>query len=318
MPRYIRGIFAEREDNMIISVKTSKVENNQNGVVGLATVSFGDAFKVQSIAIKQSHEGKLFVAMPSYKSKQVDEEGKPVYKDICNPITKGFREQLYGAILSSFNSGNEAFIGDADDRHEPKVGVKITPFDKGATKAMANLYLEDGFVVSGVAVKKSNDGNLFISMPSVKTNQVGEDGKPVYKEICFPANKEFRDALRSQIVNEYLENMVGINKPIEAAPTKETQPSDGFMNIPDDEELPFADAVEEPAKTKPQKEQIDSLIKDTAEKLSTDKGKKEPKAEIKKPSIKDRMASGEAKKKANEAKKAAEPKLPKAKEAEIA
>lgn len=63
---------------------------------------------------------------------------------------------------------------------------------------------------------------------------------------------------------------------------------------------------------------IDSLIKDTAEKLSTDKGKKEPKAEIKKPSIKDRMASGEAKKKANEAKKAAEPKLPKAKAAEIA
>ena len=303
---------------MIISAKTSKLENSNNGVVGVATVTFGNSFKVQNIAIKQSGEGKLFVAMPSYKSKQVDDEGKPVYKDICNPITKDFREQLYNAILSSFNSGNEAFIGEADDRKEPKVGVKITPYDKGATKAMANLYLEDGFVVSGVTVKKSNEGNLFISMPSYKTNQVGEDGKPVYKDICYPVTKEFKEALRKTVVETYLEEVAGVNKPIEAAQTHEQQPADSFMNIPDDEELPFADAVEEPAQTKPQKAQIDSLVKDTAEKLSADKGKKEPKAEPKKTSIKNRLAAGEAKKKAEDARKAALPREPKAKDAVIA
>ena len=84
---------------MLISVKTNKLENSENGVKGLATVTFGDAFKVQSISIVEGKNG-LFVSMPSYKSKQVDENGDPVYKDICNPITKDFRDQLYGAILS--------------------------------------------------------------------------------------------------------------------------------------------------------------------------------------------------------------------------
>ena len=51
---------------MLISVNTTKLENNGNGIIGLATVSFGDAIKVQSIAIKEGKEGKPFVAMPSY------------------------------------------------------------------------------------------------------------------------------------------------------------------------------------------------------------------------------------------------------------
>ena len=61
--------------------------------------------------------------MPSYKTKQVDEAGKAIYKDICNPITKDFRDALYGAILSSFENGREATIGEADGRTEPSIGV---------------------------------------------------------------------------------------------------------------------------------------------------------------------------------------------------
>ena len=65
---------------MLISVKTSKLENSENGVKGLATVTFGDSFKVQSIAIMEGKNG-LFVSMPSYKSKQLDEDGNPVYEN---------------------------------------------------------------------------------------------------------------------------------------------------------------------------------------------------------------------------------------------
>ena len=36
--------------------------------------------------------------MPSYKTKQVDENGKSIYQDICYPVTKEFREKLYGDI----------------------------------------------------------------------------------------------------------------------------------------------------------------------------------------------------------------------------
>ena len=52
----------------------------------------------------QNKKGKEnpFVSMPSYKTKEVDENNKPVYRDVCYPVTKEFREQLYGSILETY------------------------------------------------------------------------------------------------------------------------------------------------------------------------------------------------------------------------
>ena len=40
--------------------------------------------------------------MPRYKSNERDENGATVFKDVCNPITSDFREELYGSILAEF------------------------------------------------------------------------------------------------------------------------------------------------------------------------------------------------------------------------
>lgn len=45
--------------------------------------------------------------MPSYKTKQIDENGKNVYKDICFPITKEFREKLNSVIMQGFEQAKE-------------------------------------------------------------------------------------------------------------------------------------------------------------------------------------------------------------------
>ena len=42
------------------------------------------------------------MSMPRYKSNERDENGGAVYKDICNPITAEFREELYGNILETY------------------------------------------------------------------------------------------------------------------------------------------------------------------------------------------------------------------------
>ena len=279
---------------MLINVKTSKLENSENGVKGLATVTFGDSFKVQSIAIMEGKNG-LFVSMPSYKSKQLDEDGNPVYKDICNPITKGFRDQLYSAILSSFENEKEATIGETDGRNVPNFGVKVTPIENaGTTVGIARVYLEDAFVVGNVTVKKTNEGKLFASMPSYKTNQVGENGKPVYKDICYPANQEFRKELQNAVVNAYLETLVGIEQPVE---------------------LPFDEGFQDPLETKPEKaEATNPEVKkpetDKPEAKKTDKVKPKEKKEEKPKSIKERLAEGEAKKKAHIAENADKPKVP--------
>lgn len=56
-------------------------------------------FIVNNVSILQGKEN-LFVAMPSYKTKKMDENNKPVYADVCYPITKEFREKLYTDLIT--------------------------------------------------------------------------------------------------------------------------------------------------------------------------------------------------------------------------
>lgn len=89
---------------MKISVKANKLEATTNNVHGLCTVTFGDSFAVRNISIVESKKGGMFVSMPSFKTKTVDEEGNPVFKDIAFPITKEFRDELYAKIMESYES----------------------------------------------------------------------------------------------------------------------------------------------------------------------------------------------------------------------
>ena len=290
---------------MLINVKATKIENSENGLLGLATVSFGDMLKVQSIAIKAGKEGQPFVAMPSYKTKQVDEEGKAVYKDICNPITKDFRETLYGAIMSAYTNDREATIGDPNGPVKPEIEVRVTPLHNGSsTKALATLYVDDSFVISNVALKQNKDGKLFMAMPSYKTNQVDEEGKAVYKDIAYPANKEARKELQEKVIEGYYEELADVMKPAPEQSAPEPSVGDGFASM-GDEELPFADG-KEPETVSDKKDTKTNSSKDT--KASSQKKDDKGKA---KPSIKDRLADGEAKKEAKLAEKAGEVKVPK-------
>ena len=89
---------------MKINVKTTKLDKSTNNVKGLCSVTFGDSFVVKNISVVESKKGELFVSMPNFKSKTVDAEGNPIFKDIAFPITKEFREALYKQVLASYES----------------------------------------------------------------------------------------------------------------------------------------------------------------------------------------------------------------------
>ena len=57
--------------------------------------------------MENKDKGQLFVSMPRYKSSERDECGTTVYKDVCNPITAEFREELYANILEEFERVKE-------------------------------------------------------------------------------------------------------------------------------------------------------------------------------------------------------------------
>ena len=83
------------------SVTVTPYERDGSNIRGLARVYFEDSFIVNNVSILQGKD-KLFVAMPSYKTKQTDEQGKAVYQDVCYPVTKEFREKLYTEIVNQY------------------------------------------------------------------------------------------------------------------------------------------------------------------------------------------------------------------------
>lgn len=216
---------------MKYTVKVNKVRKNEGSLRGFATVVFGESFKVTNIAILENSAGNLFVSMPRYRSSEVDEQNNFVFKDICNPITKEFREELYDAILEGYKNAGRESRTTAKESAEPEMpsfAVKVTPYERENSniKGLARIYLDDNFVINNVSVLQGKD-DVFVAMPSFKTKQTNKEGKAVYQDICFPVTKEFRENLYGEIIETYKEEKAkAMDKP---APIKE----DEFMRVDD-------------------------------------------------------------------------------------
>lgn len=216
---------------MKYTVKVNKVRKNKGNLRGFATVVFGESFKVTNIAILENNDGNLFVSMPRYRSSEVDEQNNYIFKDICNSITKEFREELYDAILDGYkNTGSDSRQTEVKEQvaEMPSFAVKVTPFEREGSniKGLARIYLDDCFVINNVSVLQGKD-NVFVAMPSYKTKQKDEQGKVVYQDVCYPVTKEFRENLYGEIIENYNEvKRKAMDKPV---PMKD----DGFMKVDD-------------------------------------------------------------------------------------
>lgn len=191
---------------MKYSIKVNDVKRNEGSLKGFATVTFGESFKVTNIAILQSGDGRMFVSMPRYKTNQQNEEGHDVYKDICNPITKEFREVLYADILEAFEKRDEKDFASREKSIEmPEVTVSVTPYEKegSSMKALARVVLDDCFVINNVTVLEGRNGNNFVAMPGYKTNQKDEQGKDIFRDLCFPVTAEFRTKMFDAVLADY-------------------------------------------------------------------------------------------------------------------
>lgn len=88
------------------SVRVTPYTREGSTIRGMASISF-NGLTVHNVTIHQGKEN-LFPSMPSYKTSQIDKNGKPVYKDVCHPVTAKFREKLNGAILQAYDQALEA------------------------------------------------------------------------------------------------------------------------------------------------------------------------------------------------------------------
>lgn len=197
---------------MKYSVKVNEVkakEGKESNIRGFATVVFGDSFKITNIAILENKDKEqLFVSMPRYRSNERDENGGTIYKDVCNPITAEFREELYGNILEAYQQeishDKEQSKGEKAEAEMPEFSVTVTPYEREGSniRGLVRVYFEDSFIVNNVSIIQGKD-KVFVAMPAYKTKQVDEQGKAIYQDVAYPVTKEFREKLYTQIISDY-------------------------------------------------------------------------------------------------------------------
>ncbi|WP_370805854.1 SpoVG family protein [Eubacterium ventriosum] len=213
---------------MKYTIKVSEV-NKESNIRAMATVVFDDSFKVGSIAVVERKDGELFVAMPQFRSSGKDKHGNDVYKSVCNPITKEFRQELFDNILATYASEQKERTIDTKDGRNLQFKVSVNPFERQGSNigGIGRIYLNDNFVVNNVSVLQGKE-NLFVAMPSYKTKQKDEQGKAIYQDVCYPVTKEFREVLYGEVINSY-----------NAAKDRNISKGEDDFMVPGDTELPI-------------------------------------------------------------------------------
>ena len=232
---------------MKYAIKVNEVKKENGNVKGFATVVFGDSFKITNIAIVENKDkGQLFVSMPRYKSNERSEDGSAIYKDVCNPITAEFREELYSNILEEYErvqAQGQPEKGTQKDVTPPEFSVTVTPYEREGSniRVLARIYFEDSFIVNNVNILQGKE-TVFVAMPSYKTKQKDENGKDIYQDICYPVTKELREKLYSEIERAYAEAKEKQQEQAKEQSQKQgkeqSQDKDGFMKA-SGEPLPF-------------------------------------------------------------------------------
>lgn len=225
---------------MDYSIQLNAVNNAEKKVRAFATVVFGGVFKINNIAVLEGKENQPFISMPSFASKERTEYNETVYKDICNPITKEFREELYGAILDLYaemeQTGKAEVKMEVESPQEPEFEVKVTPYEREGSNilGLGRIYFEDSFVVGNVSILRGKEKD-FVAMPSHMVK--GRGDKPVYRDICYPVTKEFREKLNDRLLECYQqEKEQALNESRQQAVTQSSMVAE---NRQWEQELPF-------------------------------------------------------------------------------
>ena len=199
----VRRQRTEMEDSMKYEITVGEVKTENSNIKGYASVVFGDSFKVNNITILANRNEQLYISMPHYAKGAGRER-----KDICCPTTRNFRGELEANILLALENlqqtGEKTFlVGDEQDRDLPFT-VAVTPFKKENSSicGLARIYLDGCFVISNISLIMGKNG-LFVSMPSYKTNQIDENNRNVYRDICYPVTGEFREKVNNMLTAAY-------------------------------------------------------------------------------------------------------------------
>lgn len=204
-------------------------ESEGSNLKAYANIIFENSFKVAGVKVFEGKNG-LFATMPNYDTHEVDKDGNKIYKNLCNPITREFYENLNENILQCYQDNMaDHSVYERDCTYGDKglkVSASITPYTQEGRdiQGVGSFTLNDAFVVKNVVVHGGAKGN-WVSMPSV-SNRNG------YQDVCYPVTKDFRATLNKEILSSYEQ---ALEKSMDA-PAKTTEKEQAATHKPPKQE----------------------------------------------------------------------------------
>ena len=72
----LENIIGSEDQKMNYKIKVYKTKNNEWNTKTYVSVTFNECFIVTGITVREGKNNSLFVAMPSYKSNKIDDNGQ--------------------------------------------------------------------------------------------------------------------------------------------------------------------------------------------------------------------------------------------------
>ena len=186
--------FTVQPPNTLSQVIITPLQQPRRGTVALANVTVDDTITINSIALKESKYGGLYVKMPAKLTKD------GTYIDVAHPFNSKVRQTLNDKLIDMYETGQFTYIDNAtsNKKYSPQVRiVNCSKYSEGNTfLARADLVVSS-FVVHNVKLRHTDNGNLTISMPAYLSS-TGE-----YRSIVVPKSKNSYQLLNKAYINEY-------------------------------------------------------------------------------------------------------------------
>ena len=182
---------------MDFSVRTNEVNDERGRLKAFATLTIGNNFKISGIAVLHKRDSdEYYIRMPVYKTNKIDENGKSIYKPICQPLTGEFYKELHDAVIQAMNSPNhQVTISQGSQVADPEYSIGVGLFNDGkGLVGLGSISFDKQFIVNTIRLYDKNN-RFRLNMPCKKAAATDESGKDVFYDICHPVTKEFRQEL---------------------------------------------------------------------------------------------------------------------------
>lgn len=181
-------------------MKMTKLEGRSDKIRGVGILSMGE-IRIKNITLMEGKEGNLFLVMPNRDTGRRDKDGKPVYEEICHPITKQMRQKVTEAAMESYESGKVSVFS---DEKSGSLEVQAEVFERPYYNRIgrAQLVLNDQFVIRNISIHQKENGDRYVTLPNYKMKSKGPDGKAQYSEIAV-MHQDFKKEVSKAVLYEF-------------------------------------------------------------------------------------------------------------------